>query len=487
MKIQIPTIEIKEVGRVKETTQGIVKAEGLPSCLYGQLVEFDAGVKGVVLGFNPDEVLIIVLGDYRSIKAGDFLTSKSELLSVPVGNAFTGRVVDCLAQPIDGKGDIIASDQYPVFREAPGIMEREPITDQLLTGIKILDLTIPIGKGQRELIVGDRQTGRTSIALDAIFNQKDKNVISVYCFIGGSYASFEKIIYKLRDKGVLSSVVAICAPASSSPGEQFICPYAAAALGEYFMHQGKDVLVVFDDFTKHAWAYRQISLLLERSPGREAYPGDIFFIHSQLVERAGRLKQELGAGTMTFLPIVETLQGDITGYVPSNLISMTDGQIFLSTNLFHEGFKPAIDMGLSVSRIGTRIQPLALKAVSEGLRLDYLQYREMQRLMRLKTGLSPEAQEIIRRGQVLEELFTQENYNPISLVEEVVLFYAFKRKILEVVTPEIVTKFKKEIQPFLNENYPEIVTMIGEQKDLTDEIKVRLDKALVDYFRKLKK
>ncbi len=459
----------------------------MPSCLYGQLVEFEGGVKGVVLGFNPKEVLIVVLGDYRSIRAGDFLTSKSELLSVPVGNNFTSRIVDCLALPLDGKGEIIPNNQYPVFREAPGIMEREPITDQLLTGIKILDLTIPIGKGQRELIVGDRQTGRTSIAIDTIINQKNKDVVSVYCFIGGSYSNFEKIIYKLRDYGVLGSVVAVCAPASCSPGEQFICPYTAAAIGEYFMHQGKDVLVVFDDFTKHAWAYRQISLLLERSPGREAYPGDIFFIHSQLVERAGRMKKELGGGTMTFLPIVETLQGDITGYVPSNLISMTDGQIFLSNTLFNEGFKPAIDMGLSVSRIGTRIQPRALKSVSDGLRLDFLQYREMQRLMRLKTGLSQEAQEIIRRGQVLEELFTQDNYCPLSLVEEVVLFYAFKRKILEVVTPDIVTKFKKEIQPFLNENYPDIVALIEEQQDLTDEIKVKVDKALVDYFRKLKK
>jgi F-type H+-transporting ATPase subunit alpha len=485
--VNIPSIEIRETGKVKEITQGIVKAEGLPSCVYGQLVEFEGGCKGVVLGFNPSEVLIIVLGDYHNIKVGDYLNSKSELLSVPVGEDFTGRIVDCLANPLDDKGEITASSYYPVFRQAPGVMQREPIDEELRTGIKILDLIIPIGKGQRELIIGDRQTGRTSIALDTIINQKDRDVICVYCFIGGTYSSFEKIIHKLKEKKALSYTIIVCTLASNSSAEQFIAPYTAATLGEYFMYKGKDVLVVFDDLTKHAWAYRQISLLLERLPGREAYPGDIFFIHSQLMERAGRLKRELGGGTMTFLPIVETLQGDVTGYIPSNLIAMTDGQIYLNTNLFHEGFKPAIDLGLSVSRIGARVQSPAFRTLSEGLRLEYLQYRDMLRLMRLRTRLSSEAQEAIRRGQVLEELFTQENYNPLSFAEEVVLFYAFKRKILEVLDPHMLGKFKREIFEYLVRNHPLLIERIERERDLTTEIKELLDKAIVDFFRKVKK
>ncbi|MCP4649659.1 MAG: F0F1 ATP synthase subunit alpha [PVC group bacterium] len=485
-QIQIPQVEIREVGRIKEITQGIVKADGLPSCLYGQLVEFNDGTKGVVIGFDPNEVFIIVLSDEPDIKIGDYLKSASELLAVPVSNKLLGRVVDCLAQPVDDKGSIPEVDRYPVFRQAPGIMERDPISEQLSTGIKIIDLTIPIGKGQRELIVGDRQTGRTSIAMDTMINQRDKDVVCIYCFIGGSQSTFEKIIHQLVQTDIMPTVVGVCSSASSSPAEQYIAPYTAAAIGEYFMHQGRDVVVVFDDLTKHAWAYRQISLLLERSPGREAYPGDIFFIHSQLLERAAKLKAELGGGTMSFLPIVETLQGDITGFIPSNLVSITDGQIFLNNNLFREGFKPAIDIGLSVSRLGSKVQCPALRELSEGIRLDYLQYREMLRLMRLRTGLSKEAQAIIRRGKVLEELFVQENYNPLALTAEVALFYAFKKKILEVLPPELWNKFKQEILPFLCKKYPDLVTAIENEKTLTDIVKTQLDVALIEYFKKKK-
>ncbi len=481
--IQIPIVELKETGRVIELTQGIVKADGLPSCIYGQLVEFENGVKGMVFEFSPEEVSIIVLGDYQHIKIGDFLTSKSKFLSVPVGENFIGRIVDCLACPIDNKPEIDAALEYPVFRQAPGVMEREPISEPLLTGIKALDLIIPIGKGQRELIIGDRQTGRTSIALDVILNQKDKDVICIYCFVGGAYSNFEKIIHKLVEKEAMSYTIAVCAFASSSAAEQFVCPYTAASLGEYFMHKGKDVLVVFDDLTKHAWVYRQISLLLERSPGREAYPGDIFFIHSQLMERAGRLKEQIGGGTMTFLPIVETLQGDITGYIQSNIISMTDGQIYLSSNLFHEGFKPAIDMGLSVSRIGPRVQPHILRGLSKGLRLEYLRYREMLRLRRLRTRFSSQTQEIIRKGEILEELFIQENFRPLSLAEEVILFYIFTKKILEVIPRDVLIEFKQDVFSFFTEHHPEIVRKIEQEESLSDELKKALDKAIVEYFR----
>jgi len=481
--LKIPILDIKEVGEVKEVKHGIVKASGLPSCIYGQLVEFACGIKGMLIGFNPNEALIIVLGDDQGISVGDSVSSQAEMLTLPVGKSFIGRIVDSLCQPLDGKGKIAASDYYHAFRQAAGIMEREPISEPFQTGIKILDLVIPIGKGQRELIIGDRQTGKTSIALDAIINQKDKNVICIYCCIGGSYAVFNKIIHILNEKGVLSYTIAVCASASRPPAEQYLCPYTAVALGEYLMYHGRNVLVVFDDLTKHAWAYRQISLLLERSPGREAYPGDIFFLHSQLMERAGRLKSELGGGTMTFLPIVETLQGDITGYIQSNLVSMTDGQIYLNTDLFYEGFKPAIDLGLSVSRIGSKVQPLAIRQISGGIRLEYAQYREMLRMTRLKTKLSDEAVEQMKRGEALRELLIQENYNPVCLAEEIVLFYALKKKILEVLEADILKKFKREFFSYLLRQNALLVKKIEAEQDLTSSIKQDLDKEFIEYFR----
>ncbi|MBN2119633.1 MAG: F0F1 ATP synthase subunit alpha [Candidatus Omnitrophica bacterium] len=486
MDIKIPTLDIKEVGSVKEVKHGIVKADGLPSCVYGQLVEFSGGIKGMVIGFTPSEVLIIVLGDDRNISVQDKVTSQTELLTVPVGDNFIGRIVDSLGKPLDGKGDIPSADYYPVFRQAAGVMEREPISEPFLTGTKILDLAVPIGKGQRELIVGDRQTGKTSIALDAVINQKGKNVICIYCWTGGSYTTFKKIMHTLAEKRTLGYTLAVCATAASPTAEQYLSVYTAATLGEYFMYKGKDVFVIFDDLTKHAWAYRQISLLLERSPGREAYPGDIFYIHSQLVERAGRLHPDFGGGTMTFFPIVETLQGDITGYIQSNLVSMTDGQVYLNTGLFHEGFKPAIDLGLSVSRIGSKVQCPAIRELGGGLRLEYAQYREMLRMTKLRTRLSDEAMQQMKRGEVLHELLMQENYNPVSLVEEIVLFYAFQKRILEVLDPGQLTRFKNEFFGFLYAKNPSFVQKIEETQELTQDIKGLLDKEFIEYFKKLK-
>ncbi|MBL7130555.1 MAG: F0F1 ATP synthase subunit alpha [Candidatus Omnitrophica bacterium] len=484
--IKIPTLEVKEVGVVKEVKRGIAKAVGLPSCIYGQLVEFKNGIKGMVIGFNPDETLVIIFGDERNISVGDRLTTFSELFHVPVGDAFIGRIVESTGEPIDGKGDINPSDHYPVFREASGVMAREPITEPLLTGTKILDFIIPIGKGQRELIVGDRKTGKTSIGLDAIINQKNRDVICIFCWIGGSYAAFENFIYILKQKGVFSYLVAVCAPAASPAAEQYLCPYTATAIGEYFMNHGKDVLVVFDDLTKHAWVYRQMSLLLERPPGREAYPGDIFFLHSQLMERAGRLKSELGGGTMTFLPIAETLQGDITGYIQSNLVSMTDGQIYVNTGLFYEGFKPAIDLGLSVSRIGSKVQCPAIKELSKGLRLEYAQYREMLRLTRLRTRFSEEAMKRMERGRALQEILIQENLDPLSLAEEIVLFYAFHRNILQVLPPETLRRFQEGFFQFLLERESNLPEEIEKRGELTQDITGRLDKLFVEYFKGLK-
>lgn len=483
----VSSLDIREVGAVKEAKQGIVKVSGLPSCIFGQLVDFGGGQKGMVMGFNQEEVLVIVLGDDSGINTGDTVSSRSELLTVPVGPEFVGRVVDCLAKPMDARGNINAKDNYPVFREALGVMEREPITAPLQTGTKILDLVIPIGKGQRELIIGDRQTGKTSIAIDAILNQKGKNVVCIYCYIGGSQSTLKKMMSLLSSRGALPYTIIVCASASSTPAEQYLAPYVAACLGEYFMFNGQDSLVIFDDLTKHAWAYRQISLLLERPPGREAYPGDIFYVHSQLMERAGKLKAGLGGGTMTFLPIASTLQGDITGYIQSNLVSMTDGQVYLSSALFFEGFKPAIDLGLSVSRIGSKVQSPAIRQVSAGLRLQYAQYRELQRLTRLRTKLSKEALDQIKRGETLRELLIQENGKPVSLAEEIVIFYAFKKRILEMLKPDALKNFKSEFFGYLSNANPSLADKIEKEQALTDEITSAIDKEMIKYFQDTKK
>lgn len=489
----IAPLEIKEIGKVEEVKQGIIKISGLPNCLYGEVIEFESvspsGMErlcGMVIEFNPTWVFGIVFGDECSIKVGDRVSSQGRPLYIPVGDDFIGRVVDSLAQPIDNKGEITPADFYPVFRQATGVMEREPISKPLLTGIKIIDLIIPLGKGQRELIVGDRQTGKTSIALDTIINQKDKNVICIYCWIGGNHANFTKIMQLLQAKGAMEYTLAVCASSNSSTAQQYLCPYVAATLGEYFMQQGKDVLVIFDDLTKHAWIYREMSLLLERAPGREAYPGDIFFLHSQLMERAGFLKPEFGAGTMTFLPLAETLQGDITGYITSNLVAMTDGQIYLNSALFQEGFKPAIDLELSVSRIGSKVQCPAIRSLSRGLRYEYVQYRSLLRLTRLRTKLSPEATRQLQRGRALYELFIQDTGAVLSLVEEIVLFYAFEQKILEAISLGEVRRFKNEFFSYLLKHNPKLVEEIEQLGDLTDQIKLQLDKTITDYFRGIK-
>ena len=484
--IKIPLIEIREVGFVKDVRRGIARVGGLPSCVYGQMVQFPEGTKGIVMGFNPDEVLIIILGSEGRITVGDSVTSLTDLLTVPVGEGFFGRIVNSLGEPVDGRGPIQSSDSFPIFREAPGVIEREPVIEPLLTGIKIIDLVIPLGRGQRELIIGDRQVGKSTIGIDSIINQKDQDVICIYCWIGGPQAVLKKIIQTLIDKDALKYTIVLTASADTSAAEQYIAPYAACALGEYFMYNGKHVLVVFDDLTKHAWIYRQMSLLLERSPGREAYPGDIFYLHSQMLERAGKLKKERGGGSMTFLPIVETLQGDISGYIQTNLISITDGQLYINSDLFREGFKPAIDLGLSVSRIGSRAQYPGIKEVGAGLRLEYAQYREMLRMTKLRTRLSAEAMARMKRGEALSELLMQTNNQPIPIEEELVLFYAFRRKVLEVLSPSMLKNFIGSFYKHLVAENPKLLSLIKDKKELTQEVKVGLDKMLVSFFKFLK-
>ncbi|MDD5431537.1 MAG: F0F1 ATP synthase subunit alpha [Candidatus Omnitrophica bacterium] len=486
MSINIPTLDIKEVGTVKEVKNGIIKIDGLPSCVYGQLIQFPQGIKGMVIGFTQEDVNVIIFGQENKVSVGEIVSSLAEIINVPVGEKFIGRIVNSLCEPIDNKGEIAASDFYPVFRQAPGVMEREPVTESMLTGVKIVDFIIPVGKGQRELIIGDRQSGKSSIGIDSIINQKDKDVICIYCWIGGPETALKKVIYSLLDKDALKYTIVVSASADTPAAEQYLAPYVASALGEYFMYAGKSVLVVFDDLTKHAWIYRQMSLLLERSPGREAYPGDIFYLHSQLLERAAKLRKELGGGSMTFLPIAETLQGDITGYIQTNLISITDGQIYISTPLFREGFKPAIDVGLSVSRIGSKVQYPAIKELGSGLRLEYTQYREMLRLTKLRTRLSKEASEKLQRGETLRQILMQSNNNPIPLEEEIVLFYAFKRKILEAVPVEFLKKYIEGFCPYLYKESPELIKQIKDKKQLTPEIKMELDKKIADFFKAVK-
>ncbi|MEI6631871.1 MAG: F0F1 ATP synthase subunit alpha, partial [bacterium] len=417
--------QVREVGYVESVRKFIVIATGLPSCMNGQIVEFSTGTLGLVMGFTETKVQILVLGDATTIRAGDEVYNKSRSMVIPVSEAFLGRMVNALCQPQDCKGVIEAKEYFPAFRVAPGVMERVPVKETLETGTLLLDAIIPIAKGQRQLLIGDRLTGKTTVALDAILNQKGKNVVCIYCCIGKPYSSLLKILDILKEKEALDYTIIVTGVASLSTGEQYLAPYTACALGEYFMYKGRDVLAVFDDLTKHAWIYRQISLLLERAPGREAYPGDIFYIHSQLVERAGYLKPELGGGSMTFLPIVDILQGDVTGYIPTNLISMTDGQLYFSTSLFNKGFKPAIDFGLSVSRIGNKAQWPGIKGLSKTLRLDYLQYKELLQMTQLRTtGLSKEAESRLKRGEAINQLIIQDKNKPVALEEQIVYLYA---------------------------------------------------------------
>ncbi|MFH1190676.1 MAG: F0F1 ATP synthase subunit alpha, partial [Candidatus Omnitrophota bacterium] len=374
--------------------------------------------------------------------------------------------------------------QLPAFIVAPGVMDRQPVNQTLESGTLIIDAIIPLAKGQRQLLIGDRITGKTSVALDAIINQKGKDVVCIYCCIGKPYSSLVKVLDVLREKEALDYVIIVSGVASVSTGEQYLAPYTACTLGEYFMSQGKDVLLVADDLTKHAWVYRQISLLLERAPGREAYPGDIFYLHSQMMERAGLLKKELGGGSMTFLPIVEILQGDLTGYIPTNLISMTDGQLYFSTNLFNKGVKPAIDFGLSVSRIGNKAQWPAVKGLSKSLRLDYLQYKELLQMTQLRTaGLSKEAEERLRRGEAISQLITQDKNRPVSVEEQIIYLYALNLGLLDDLSTAQISQFRLNILTFMQKTKPEFCLKIRQTKELSAELKVILDEILDGYLK----
>jgi F-type H+-transporting ATPase subunit alpha len=478
---KISPLQMKEYGVVSEIKQGIAHVTGLTNCMNGQLVHFDGGSQGTIVGFDNGYELVMIVKEGAKLKPGDKLYSTIESCTVPVGEQFLGRMVNGLGEPVDGLGPIKADRRQPIFNQSPSVLERTPLKESLETGVKILDMMNPVGKGQRQLILGDRVTGKTTIATDAILNQRGKGVICIYCCIGKAEASLNKVLELFRENDVMSYGIIVSATAASAVGQQYLAPYVAASLGEYFMEKGRDVFVVFDDLTKHAWVYRQMSLLLERSPGRDAYPGDIFYLHSQLVERAGKLRPERGSGSMTFFPIVETVQGDVTGYIPTNIISMTDGQIYVSTPLFTEGFKPAIDIGLSVSRIGSKVQWPAMRKLAGILRLEYIQYKELEKLTRIKAGVSAAVEKRLQKGKVVAEILKQDKNAPVPVEDQVIVLYALANGFMEELKPDQVGAYQAGVLASIKAARPDLVQMLVLKKDLTEEIKEGLHEQLTAY------
>lgn len=480
--IPLFSLKVEEKGRIKDIKEIICRIEGLQSCLNGQIVNLGHGVKGIIMGYDEDDVLVLVLGDAGRLRMGGEVTGISEPFKIPVGNGFVGRMSTALGEPCDEGGEIDAAEHVPVFRDSPPITSRHPVTQFLASGTKIVDILVPMAKGQRQLILGDRMTGKTVLALDAILNQQSRDCICIYCCIGKSVSGLQKVMTTLHDQRALDYTAVVIATDNAPVGEQYLVPFSAASLGEYLVRQGRDVLIVFDDLTKHAWAYRQLSLLLERPPGREAYPGDIFYVQTQLMERAGCFNEAMGGGSMTFLGIAETLQGDLTGYIPSNLASMCDGQICLSSTVFGEGFRPAVDFGLSTSIIGGRVQPPILKDLSRNLRADYARYAEVIRLSRLQSGLSGEAEAVVRRGESILSMLQQTQYEPVGLAEEVLLLYALDRGLLLGLLDEERATFRTSILSYARERDPALLGRIEETCELTPDVERGLATVMTSYF-----
>jgi len=469
-----------EVGRVEEIRDGVVIASGLNNASYGEVVEFASGVKGYIIDLTEDRVGIIVLGDYLTIAANDQIKAVGYTLSVPVSDDLLGRVVDPLCNPQDGLAPIKSDQNFPVEKIAPTVVYRKSVSVPLLTGIKAIDALIPIGRGQRELIIGDRGTGKTTIALDTILSQKGENVICIYAGVGQKNSKMALVIDLLRKHKALDYSVVVNASASDSVSMQYIAPYSACAIGEYFMSQGKDVLVIYDDLSKHAWAYRQISLILRRPAGREAYPGDIFYLHSRLLERACRIDDKYGGGSITALPIVETLEGDMSAYIPTNIISITDGQIFLETDLFNKGMRPAINAGLSVSRVGSSAQTKAMKKVSGRIKLELAQFRELEAFMQFAQDLDADTKKRIDAGQRLMAVLRQKNGQPLPFEHQAIVIYSAVNGYLEAVPVERVPEYEGKLLDFLSAQAPAIAQSIARARDIAPqteaELKLQLEK-----------
>ena len=474
----------KEVGKVIYVGDGIVTVYGIDNAMYGEIVVFENGVKGMVQDIRRTEIGCILFGRDTGIKEGTKVSRTGKRAGIPVGDAFIGRIVDALGAPIDGKGSIESTDYRPIENPAPSIVDRKSVNQPLQTGILSIDAMFPIGRGQRELIIGDRQTGKTSIAIDTILNQKGKDVICVYVAIGQKASTIAKVVNNLNKYDAMDYTIVVASTASDSAPLQYIAPYSGTAIAEYFMHKGKDVLIVYDDLSKHAVAYRTLSLLLGRSPGREAYPGDVFYLHSRLLERSSKLKDELGGGSITALPIIETQAGDVSAYIPTNVISITDGQIFLESDLFFSGMRPAVNVGLSVSRVGGAAQTKAMKKAAGSIRIDLAQYREMEVFTQFSSDLDENTKEQLQYGKGLMELLKQPLCNPLSMAEEVIILVAATNKVFLPVEVSEVKKKKLEMLEYFHSAHKDIVDEIEEKQVLTDELKDKIVAAAKEFIER---
>lgn len=471
-------------GEVAQVADEVAKVKGLTNVAYSEMVEFPHGVLGVAINLEEDEVGVVIFGDYKKVKEGDRVRGTGKLLSVGVGDKLIGRVVDPLGNPLDGKAAPVSKASYPIEKIAPGVIYRQPVNTPLQTGIKAIDSMIPIGRGQRQLIIGDRSTGKTAIVLDTIINQKGQDVVCIYVAIGQKSSRVAQLVEVLRKHGALEYTVVVSANASDPASMQYIAPYAGCAIAEYFMDQGRDVLIVYDDLSKHAWAYRQISLILRRPSGREAYPGDVFYLHSRLLERACRLDTQYGGGSITALPIIETLAGDVSAYIPTNVISITDGQIFLESDLFYAGIRPAINVGISVSRVGSSAQIKAMKQVAGRLRLDLAQYRALAAFAQFASDLDQATRSQIERGSRMVELLKQKQFEPLDVARQVVLIFAGTNGYLDALPVSKIQEFEKEYLSHLNSSHKKILEDIRKEKKLTDEALVQLKKVTEDFIKR---
>ena len=477
-------IKTVDSGTIIQIGDGIARVYGLDDCMEGELLEFPNDVYGMALNLEQDNVGCVLLGSEESIKEGDVVKRTNKIVQVPVGDAMIGRVVDSLGKPIDGKGPILTDKTRPIEVYAPSIIERSSVNESLQTGIKAIDSMIPIGKGQRELIIGDRQTGKTALGIDTIINQKGKDVICIYVAIGQKQSTVAHIVNTLTEMGAMDYTIIVSSSASDSAPLQYLAPYAGCSIGENFMNEGKDVLVVYDDLSKHAVAYRTMSLLLRRPPGREAYPGDVFYIHSRLLERAAKLSKELGGGSLTALPIIETLAGDITAYIPTNVISITDGQIFLESDLFYSGQRPAVNAGISVSRVGGNAQIKPMKQVSGTLRLELAQYRELAAFAQFGSDLDADSKRRLEKGKRLMEVLKQDQYVPMNVEDQIIIFYASVNDFLSDIKVTDIRTFESEFIEYMNTHQRDTMKEIKNGASLKDDIKKVLDESIVEFKKK---
>ena len=474
-------LDVSNVGTVIQVADGIARIHGLEKAMQGELLEFPGDVYGMVLNLEEDNVGAVLLGDNRSVNEGDTVKTTGRVVEVPVGDALTGRVVNALGQPIDGKGPIAADKYRQIERVASGVISRKPVDTPLQTGIKAIDAMVPIGRGQRELIIGDRQTGKTAIAIDTIINQKGQGVHCIYVAIGQKASTVANIVQTLTEYGAMDYTTVVASTASELAPLQYIAPYSGCAIGEEWMERGEDVLVVYDDLSKHAAAYRTLSLLLKRPPGREAYPGDVFYLHSRLLERAARLSDELGGGSLTALPIIETQAGDVSAYIPTNVISITDGQIYLETEMFNSRFRPPINAGLSVSRVGGAAQIKAIKKIAAPIRVELAQYRELASFAQFGSELDADTNEKLAQGERLKEILKQPQYKPMPVEYQVIIIFAATGKFLLDVPVEKIADFEKELFTFIDTKYPEIPKQIKESKQLGDDTQKALTEAIREF------